>query len=197
MKIIIRQSKEIDFRETENLTRETFWDLYKPGSDEHLVLHKLREGKGYINELDLVLIAGKKLIGHIICSKARVINSKNEGHTVLCAGPFSIMKKYQKKSYGSLLMEYCIKRSEELNYPAMILFGNPNYYHRFGFVNAEKFGIQTREGMNFDPFMVKELRKDGLKGIQGKFYEDESYSVDAAELLEFEKQFPTPLEIKI
>jgi predicted N-acetyltransferase YhbS len=80
-------------------------DIYKPGSDEHLVLHKIREGEGYISELDLVIIEKKKIIGHIICSKARLIDSKNNELIVLCVGPFSIMKKYQNKGYGSRLME--------------------------------------------------------------------------------------------
>ena len=44
MKITIRRTREDEFKETEILTREIFWDLYKPGSDEHLVLHKLRIG---------------------------------------------------------------------------------------------------------------------------------------------------------
>jgi len=190
MEIIIRPSKDIDFKETENLTRESFWDLYKPGSDEHFVLHKIRESKCYISELDLVIIAGEKIIGHIICTKARVVDSKNNEYIVLCVGPFSIMNEYQRKGYGSNLMDYCIEKSKELGYSAIILFGNPAYYHRFGFRNAIEYGICTKEGMNFEPFMVKELQRDGLTGIRGKFFEDESYSVNADELLEFEKQFP-------
>jgi hypothetical protein len=71
----------------------------------------------------------------------------------------------------------------------MILFGNPNYYHRFGFIKSEKFGIQTKEGKNFDPFMAKELKKGGLQKIRGKFYEDKSFTVDLAELNKFEQQF--------
>lgn len=134
-----------DFKETEQLTREAFWDVYKPGCDEHLVL---------------------------------------------CAGPFSIMNDYQRKGHGSRLMEYCIKKAGESAYPGIILFGNPDYYHRFGFRNAIEFGIQTKEGMNFEPFMAKELQKDGLKGICGNFYEDESYCVDAIELSKFDSQFP-------
>ncbi len=190
MEIKFRQAQYIDFRETETLTREAFWDLYKPGCDEHLVLNKIRKSKCYIRELDLLAVDGEIIIGHIICTKAKVIDARNNQYAVLCVGPFSIMKNYQNKGYGSLLINYCITKSQESGYPGMILFGNPDYYHRFGFINAEEFGIQTREGMNFDPFMVKELRKDGLKEIQGKFYEDESYSVGSAELSKFEEQFP-------
>ena len=72
----------------------------------------------------------------------------------------------------------------------MILFGNPSFYHRFEFKNAAEFKITTKEGLNFDPFMGKELQKNGFVKIQGKFFEDEAFSVTELELNEFEKKFP-------
>ncbi len=203
MEITFRQTRANEFRETEHLTREVFWDVYKPGCDEHLVLHLIRKRQCYIPVLDLVSVSGKEIIGHIICTEARVVDSRNIEHPVLCAGPFSIVKKHQGKGYGSRLMEYCMERAVELGYGAMILFGNPDYYHRFGFRNAEEFGISTRDGMNFDPFMAKELQIGSLSEIRGRFYEDESFYVDAARLEEFEKLFPykekhvTPTQLKI
>jgi predicted N-acetyltransferase YhbS len=169
MEMIFRQAVEKDYRESENLTREVFWDVYKPGCDEHLVLHNIRKSKCYIAGLDIVAVEGEAIIGHIICTEARVIDSGNNEHAVLCVGPFSIVKHYQGKGYGSKLMEHCIEKAAASGYAAMILFGNPGYYHRFGFRNAAEFGITTKEGMNFEPFMAKELRKDGLKAIRGTF----------------------------
>lgn len=52
---------------------------------------------------------------------------------------------------------------KEANYPAIILFGNPGYYKRFGFVNAEKFRITTKDYKNFDAFMALELFENSLK----------------------------------
>ena len=72
----------------------------------------------------------------------------------------------------------------------MILFGNPEYYHRFGFVNAEKYRITTKDNQNFEQFMALEIQEKGLTNVNGKFFEDESFSIDEAELNEFEKQFP-------
>ena len=72
----------------------------------------------------------------------------------------------------------------------MILFGNPDYYPRFGFKNAKEFKITTNEGMNFDPFMALELQKNGLAEVQGKFFLDESAEINEQELLIFEEQFP-------
>jgi len=72
----------------------------------------------------------------------------------------------------------------------MILFGNPEYYHRFGFVNAEKYRITTKDNQNFEPFMALEIQKKGLTNVNGKFFEDKSFSIDEDELIEFEMQFP-------
>ncbi len=54
MGITIRLENGDDYRETENLTREAFGDIYKPGCDEHLVLHKLRQSPAFVGELDFV-----------------------------------------------------------------------------------------------------------------------------------------------
>ena len=36
---IIQLETESDYRQTENLVREAFWNVYKPGCVEHYVLH--------------------------------------------------------------------------------------------------------------------------------------------------------------
>jgi predicted N-acetyltransferase YhbS len=190
MEVIFRKATENDFRESEELTREAFWDLYKPGCDEHYILHKIRKSECYLNELDIVATEGERIIGHIICTKALVIDSLGIKHEVLCVGPLSILPELQRKGHGSKLMEHCIKKASDLGYSGMILFGNPPYYHRFGFRNAAEFQISTKEGLNFDPFMAKELQQNGFAKMQGKFFEDEAFSVAEPELNEFERQFP-------
>ena len=72
----------------------------------------------------------------------------------------------------------------------MILFGNPNYYYRFGFVNAQKYEITTKDGQNFDPFMALELQENGLSDVKGKFFEDEAFITNEYDLLTFETKFP-------
>jgi len=72
----------------------------------------------------------------------------------------------------------------------MILFGNPEYYHRFGFVNAEEHQITTKDNLNFEPFMALEIQDNSLANVNGRFFEDEAFLVDENELVEFEKQFP-------
>jgi predicted N-acetyltransferase YhbS len=190
MDILIQRATQKDFNITENITRETFWNLYKPGCNEHLVLNKLRNSKSYIGELDLIAVFKNVIVGHIISSKAKIIDSLNNEHEILCVGPISVSAKFQKNGIGTKLINESIIIAKKLGYLGMILFGNPEYYHRFGFVNAEKYRISTKDNQNFDPFMALEIQEKGLININGKFFEDEAFSIDDNELYEFEKQFP-------
>lgn len=190
MNLIVKQINQNDFAITENITRESFWNVYKPGCSEHLVLHNLRKSKSYIKELDLVAFCNDQIVGHIISTKAKVVDSLTKEYEVLCVGPLSVLPDFQKKGIGGKLMKESIKISRRLGFRGMILFGNPDYYHRFGFRNAKEFDITTKDYQNFEPFMVLELFENALTQVKGKFIEDESFNVNEDELNEFEKQFP-------
>jgi predicted N-acetyltransferase YhbS len=190
MDVFIRRTTENYFSQTEHITREAFWNLYKPGCDEHLVLHNLRKSRSYISNLDLVAVAGNEVIGHIISTKAKVIDLHDNAHEVLCAGPFSVLPEFQKQGIGSKLMNKTIEVARELGYAGIILFGNPDYYHRFGFRNAAEYNITTKDAQNFEPFMALKLQNKGLTNVNGRFFEADEFETDPDELTEFEKQFP-------
>lgn len=190
MNLIFKKTEEKDFFKTENLTREAFWNLYNPGCNEHFVLHNLRKSKSYIPELDIVAIANGEIVGHVITTKAMVIDGKNNEHEVLCAGPFSVLPELQNNGIGTKLFEYMISEARNIGYNAIILFGDPDYYHHFGFRNAKEFGIATKDNQNFEPFIALELQDSGLANIKGRFFEDSAFEPKEEELNEFEKLFP-------
>jgi predicted N-acetyltransferase YhbS len=190
MEILIQLTKPNDFLITENITRETFWNLFKPGCDEHLVLHNLRKSNCYISDLDMIAVSNDRIIGHIITTKANVVDTQNNEHQVLCVGPISVLPEFQKNGAGAKLLNESIAVAKELGYSGMILFGHPDYYHRFGFVNAQKYRITTKEGMNFEPFMALELQQNAFVTVSGKFYEDKAFETNEEELNEFENLFP-------
>ena len=189
MEVLIRRTSENDFFQTETITREAFWNLYKPGCVEHLILHNLRKSKSYIAELDLVAVFGNEIIGHIISTIAKVVDSQNTEYKVLCVGPLSVLPDFQKQAIGSELMRHSISTARQSGYSGMILFGNPDYYHRFGFKNAAIYGITTKDSQNFEPFMALELRTNGLADVNGRFFEDDAFEIQHDALIEFEKKF--------
>lgn len=190
MELIIRKSDKSNFEKTENLTRETFWNLYNPGCVEHFILHQIRTAGCYIEALDMVAIYDDKIIGHIISTKARVIDNQNMEHEVLCVGPISVLPSFQNNGIGTKLLNKSIEIAKEMGFIAMILFGNPDYYHRFGFRNAKDYEITTKEKQNFEAFMALELREKGLDNVKGRFFEDDAFAINEDELNEFEKLFP-------
>jgi predicted N-acetyltransferase YhbS len=190
MDYFLRLETEPDYEETENLTREAFWDIYKPGCDEHLVAHKLRSVDAFVKELDYVACRNSKIIGNIMYSKAKVVDANTNQFEVLCLGPVCVLPRYQGKGIGKSLIAESIEKARELQFKGIFLMGNPAYYSKFGFVNAMTYDIQTAEGGNFEYFMGLELAENSLKGITGRFFEDEVFKVNANELEEFEKKFP-------
>lgn len=190
MKIIIRKPEISEFYQTENVTREAFWNLYKPGCDEHLVLHQLRKSSSYISELDLIALFNNEITGHIISTIAKVIDNQGNETEVLCVGPVSVLPAIQNKGIGTKLIKFSISEAKKMGFKGMILFGNPEYYHRFGFVNAKEYDITTKDYQNFDPFMALELSENGLGNAEGRFVEDDAFTTREEELLKFEMQFP-------
>lgn len=190
MNIIIRLENQSDYEEVENLTREAFWDIYKPGCDEHLLAHKLRKVSAFIPKLDFVAVLDNGIVGNIMYSKAKVVDKEANEHEVITFGPVSVLPSLQKKGIGAAMIEHTKKLAENMGYNAIVIFGNPGYYHRFGFKSAESFGITTSDGANFEAFMAMELYAGALQGITGKFYEDAVFHVGKEELEIFEKKFP-------
>lgn len=190
MNVSIRLEEAKDYRAVEELTREAFWDIYRPGCCEHLIVHKLRKTPAFVKELSYLACDETSIIGSIIYSRAKVVNAENKEFEVLCMGPLSVFPSWQGKGIGSLLMNYSIEKAKELGFKAIIIFGNPKYYQRFGFKNAEQYGITTSSGENFDPFMALELFEGALTGITGKYYEDKVFEINDEELEVFEREFP-------
>ena len=66
--MIIRLEQTKDYREVENLTREAFWNVYRPGCTEHYVLNQYRTNPDFIPELDFVMEENNQIIGHVMFS---------------------------------------------------------------------------------------------------------------------------------
>lgn len=97
--VIIRKEIPADYRSTETLVRNAFWNVYRPGCLEHFVLHRLRNDPAFIPELDFVMEANGTLIGQNILLRATI--STDDGRTIpiFTLGPLCIAKTFQRQGY--------------------------------------------------------------------------------------------------
>ena len=135
-KFIIRNELEEDYDDVENLTREAFWNVYRPGCNEHLVIHNLWKEKCFIKELDYVIEKDNKIIANIVYAKSKITQDNGITKDILIFGPISVWPEYQKKGYGSYIIKYTMNKAKEMGYTEIAITGNPDYYHRFGFESA-------------------------------------------------------------
>lgn len=190
MNLIIRPEGKKDYEAVEHLTREAFWNLFKPGCDEHLLAHKLRQVPAFLPELDYVAERNGEVVGNIMYSRAKIFGEGGEIHEVLTFGPLSVLPSLQRAGIGSALIRHTQRLAEKLGFGAIVIFGHPAFYHKFGFTNAEMFRITTSDGKNFEAFMAMELREGALRGIPGRFCEDPVFHIEPEELEVFERKFP-------
>ena len=189
MDILLRPEEEKDHDAVENVTREAFWNVYMPGCDEHLLIHNMRNADEFVKELDYVAVYNNEIVGNIAYAKAKIIGTADE-YDVLTFGPVSVLPVYQMKGIGKKLIEHTINKSKELGFNAIIIYGSPKYYERFGFINSKEYGITDMEGNHNEALLVLELYPKALENIHGKFFEGAVYKVDKDELEIFEKKFP-------
>ena len=186
---ILRLEEEKDYSSVENLTREAFWNVYKPGCDEHLLVHNIRKTKEFIKDLDYVAVSNDEILGNIVYAKAKIIGINKE-YDVITFGPVSVLPKYQKVGVGKQLIEHTITKAQEMGFSAIIIYGNPRYYERFCFKNSKEYKITDKEGNYNDALLALELQPKSLENINGRFFEGEAYKIDKTELEIFDKNFP-------
>lgn len=196
--MIIREERIEDYKQTEWMTMRAFWNIHGPGCNEHLLVHKIRESKDYLPKLSRVAEIDGKIVGAIFFTKAWIKDGEKE-HGIVTFGPLCVDPMYQSRQVGAALLKETIALAKEAGYPGIVIFGEPDYYPKHGFVTCDHFGITDCEGRNFDAFMAYELQKDGFAHISGKFYEAEVFEAceDETELEKFTSQFPFCPKLKL
>lgn len=74
---------------------------------------------------------------------------------------------HQLKGVGSALVRAGLERCKELGDGAVVVLGHPEYYPRFGFTPAARFGIRCEYDAPQEVFMATELTSGYLKNAQG------------------------------
>ena len=198
--IIIRNERKDEQREVENLVRESFWNVYRPGCLEHYVLNQLRNDEAFVPELNFVMEKDGRLIGQNIFMRAVIKADDGSDLPIMTMGPICITPELQGTGYGKILLDYSLEKAAELGCGALCFEGNINFYGKSGFTYASEFGIRYHglpEGADASFFLCKELKKGYLDGISGEYTPPKGYFVNEAEAEEFDKQFPPKEKLKL
>ena len=204
MMIEIRKEYPSEYHEVENIVREAFWNVYRPGCAEHLILHQFRQHPNYLENLSKVILVDGQLAGQIMFSKAQLRHEQTgQVKEIATFGPFAILPVFQKQGFGEKLAQAAIRQAREEGFSHIVLFGNPAYYPKYGFVTASDYGIyldgQDKEEI-LDFVMALDLQRDGSVTRENGpwLYRDpEGYEVDEAELEVFDRKFPPKKKEKL
>lgn len=176
MNIRLEQSK--DYREVENLTREAFWNVYRPGCVEHYVLRQYRNRPDFIPELDFVLEEDGRIIGHVMYSKAEIVCEDGSTYPAWTFGPISIHPDYKRKGYGLQLLKHSLEKAKEMGIGLLCMEGNIDFYRHAGFVLASSLKIHYHgepKESEVPYFLAQELIPGYWGNREGTYHTPEGY----------------------
>ena len=216
----IRLETPEDYRDVENLTREAFWNVYRPGCTEHYVLNQYRNNPDFIPELDFVMEEDNKIIGHVMFSKASLTpypspkgeesdyssQQVEESIPSWTFGPISIHPDYKRKGYGLKLLQFALEKAREMGIGFICMEGNIDFYRHAGFDLASKLNIHYHDfprDAEVPFFLAQELipgwlQKNGITEAtycppKGYFVADENPEAFEA----YEATFPKKVKLRL
>ena len=200
--VIIRLEREEEYREVENLVRESFWNVYQPGCTEHYVLRHLRNDPAFVKELDLVMEKDGRLIGQNMFMHAVIKADDGRDIPIMTMGPICIAPEFKRQGYGKMLLDYSVGKAAEAGCGALCFEGNIGFYGKSGFTCAREFGLRYHdlpEGADASFFLCRELIPGYLNGITGVYGPPEGYFAaekDPEDFEAYDALFP-PKEKKV
>ena len=197
---IIRLERKDEHREVENLVREAFWNVYRPGCLEHYVLHCLRNDPAFIPELDFVRERDGKLIGQNVFMRASIAADDGRTIPIMTMGPICIAPECKRQGYGKILLDYTMEKAAELGAGALCFEGNIDFYGKSGFVCASEKGIRYHglpEGEDASFFLCRELMEGYLDGVTGVYGPPAGYFVSEEDCEVFDRAFPPREKLKL
>ncbi|MGI6003681.1 MAG: GNAT family N-acetyltransferase [Lachnospiraceae bacterium] len=197
---LIRRETCRDYRETEELVREAFWNVYHPGCTEHYILHCFRPRSEFIPELDLVMEKDGRIIGQIMYVHSAICCADGTQLPVMTFGPLSIHPDYSRKGLGKRLLNESMKRAAALGGGALLITGSIRFYEKSGFVPAKTRGIRYQPDPDAEYLLVRELKEGYLQHVRGTFSDPEGYGAaekNPAAFARFDASFPEKIKRRL
>ncbi len=101
----------------------------------------LRRSSAFIPNLSLVAILDDVVVGHVLLTRAELLDNGNVRHRVLVLSPLSVRPQQQRRGVGAALVRYALDCADTMGEQIVVLQGSPRYYPRFGFRDSRTLGI--------------------------------------------------------
>lgn len=170
MNIEIRKETEKDYFETEKMVRESFWNKYQPGCNEHYMVHLMRKHESWLPEFSRIAVVDGEIAGVIMYFKSKITQADGKVVEIASFGPLCVSHKFRNLGIGKKLMEETLLLAKAAGFPGVLIVGEPDYYPKVGFIRCKERGITDGEGNSWDAYMVYESEK-GSMNIPGIFEE--------------------------
>jgi putative acetyltransferase len=112
--------------------------------------------------VSLVAVSNETVVGHILFSP--VTHSSDAALRIMGLAPMAVVPERQRQGIGSELVRAGLDECRKLDVDAVIVLGHAEYYPRFGFVPASRFGLSSEYDVPDEVFMVLELKAGVLRG---------------------------------
>lgn len=145
--------------------REVITDAFGQ-MNEAVLVENIRKSPNFIPELSLVMKENDNVLGHILFSPILIVGEQ-QTTPALALAPLTVTPSRQRQGIGSQLVQAGLSKCRELGHSIVVVLGHPEYYTKFGFQTASKFGVQAPFSVPDEAFMMLELKAGALKNARG------------------------------
>lgn len=121
--------------------------------------------------LSFVAECDDAIVGHIAFSP---VTLDGQPCNALGLAPVAVQPSHQGRGLGSKLITQGIAACRAGGFAFVVVLGEPDYYHRFGFVTASASGLRNVYGVD-EPFMVLPLDSDAMPQVGGLIEYDAAF----------------------
>ena len=158
----IRQENIRDYEDVYNVVKTAFETAEHSDGNEHDLVVALRKSENFIPELSLVALKNNKIVGYILFTIVKIGQYEE-----LALAPLGVLPEEQRQGVGSRLIEEGHRIAKKLGYHYSIVLGSEQYYTKFGYVPAIKYGIKAPFDVPDENFMAIKLNNSPseIKGV--------------------------------
>ena len=160
----IRESTDADLSTIRTIERAAF------SSDEEAdLVHALLVDPTAQPLLSLMALENDRAVGHILFTRAYLAEAPSSLRMSILA-PLAVVPDAQEKGIGEALIRGGLEILSLWNVALVFVLGSPEYYGRFGFSPAGRYGFHTPSPIPIeytDAWMVQELTAGTLGTVHG------------------------------